>query len=403
MDSLQLLTVASQTARVARTVIEYAVAGSLAPGLAEISILTVAGVRPRLLRREHTCSELTLTVVVPAHNEEQLIGRCLKSITVSAETARRAVSILVVADNCSDATATVAAAAGAEVLVRHDPEHRGKGYALAFGFEHILKTGSDVALIVDADCVVSDNFIREAAACFASGVEAVQARYEVPESISSARLRLMRVALLGFNVIRPRGRHALGLSAGIFGTGFGLTTHLLREVPYSSHSIVEDLEFHLDLVRRGVTVKFLDSAAVYGDFPSEGSGVKTQRSRWEGGRLRLAQQKGLALLREAVSGKWRLFEPLLDLFTLPLAIQVAGLILLAAIGTHSFQMLAAVGFAILMFHVLVAAFAGGNPLDNLRALASVPFYVIWKIAMTPSILAASSSKFSWVRTARTNQ
>ena len=43
--------------------------------------------------------------------------------------------MIVIADNCSDATSSIAMQAGALVFERTDPELRGKGYALSFAFE----------------------------------------------------------------------------------------------------------------------------------------------------------------------------------------------------------------------------------------------------------------------------
>ena len=60
--------------------------------------------------------------------------------------------LLVVADNCTDHTAAVARAAGAEVLERRDAERRGKGYALAAGVDTLRAGPPDVVVIVDADC-----------------------------------------------------------------------------------------------------------------------------------------------------------------------------------------------------------------------------------------------------------
>ena len=63
-----------------------------------------------------------LTVLVPAHNEEALIGRCIRSVLASASSG---VDVLVVAHNCTDATAVRAEAAGAHVLVLNDPGQTG--------------------------------------------------------------------------------------------------------------------------------------------------------------------------------------------------------------------------------------------------------------------------------------
>src|SRR4029077_10387036 len=76
---------------------------------------------------------LRFDVVVPAHDEALAIEGVvanLRKLDWPADGFR----VLVVADNCTDTTAALARAAGAEVLERNDPTRRGKGYALAFAF-----------------------------------------------------------------------------------------------------------------------------------------------------------------------------------------------------------------------------------------------------------------------------
>src|SRR5437899_2242504 len=91
----------------------------------------------------------SLAVIVPAHDEEQGIASTLRSIAAQLEDRDR---VVVVADNCSDRTAEIAAAAGAEVTSRHDPARRGKGFALDHGLEFVVRTGApEVVVIVDAD------------------------------------------------------------------------------------------------------------------------------------------------------------------------------------------------------------------------------------------------------------
>ena len=68
--------------------------------------------------------------------------------------------LLVVADNCTDDTAAVAAAAGAEVIARNDPEKIGKGYALEWGLQHLSADPPDIVIVIDADCRLSDNAIE---------------------------------------------------------------------------------------------------------------------------------------------------------------------------------------------------------------------------------------------------
>ena len=73
-----------------------------------------------------------LAVLIPAHNE----GEAVRPTIEDAQSQRAGDRIIVVADNCTDETATEARIAGAEVIERHDPYRRGKGYALDFGLEY---------------------------------------------------------------------------------------------------------------------------------------------------------------------------------------------------------------------------------------------------------------------------
>ena len=108
-----------------------------------------------------------------------------------------------------------------------------------------------LVFVVDADSVVDSNLLLEVVRKFRSGADGVQVRYVVLNPQDSLRTRLMNVAFMAFNVLRARGRERMGLSVGIFGNGFGLSRATLKAVPHDAHSLVEDLEYHLQLVRAG--------------------------------------------------------------------------------------------------------------------------------------------------------
>ena len=71
-------------------------------------------------------------VLVPAHDEETGLPITLAELRTQLAAGDR---VLVIADNCTDGTARVARAAGADVLERTDAHRRGKGYALAAGVQ----------------------------------------------------------------------------------------------------------------------------------------------------------------------------------------------------------------------------------------------------------------------------
>jgi cellulose synthase/poly-beta-1,6-N-acetylglucosamine synthase-like glycosyltransferase len=314
------------------------------------------------------------------------------------------VDIFVVADNCTDATAVIARAAGAQAIERTDPEHRGKGYALDFAFRQLEQLGPGRApgcfLVVDADSEVTPNFIAATAGALREGAAAVQSRYLVSNKDESTRTRLMDLALRAFNVVRPLGRERLGLSAGLFGNGFGLRRETLQAVPYGASSVVEDLEYHLALVRSGRRVVFIDDPIVFSEMPVRGRGVVTQRTRWEGGRLRMLLDNAPALLADVLRGRLRCLEPLLDLLLLPLAFNVTLLVVAATTPLPLVRDLGLAGLAVVTLHLGAAIASGASVTRDLAILASAPFYVLWKLMLIPSLLRSARPSNDWVRTAR---
>jgi len=382
----------------------FLIALALLPGTLELVLLTVAGLfRPRKPLPKNPERPFALTVVIPAHNEKLTIARCVRSI-FAADAADPDLHIdlrvVVVADNCTDQTASIARSAGARVLERFDTSRRGKGYALHFAFAALSDTNSQAFAIVDADTEVERNFLIQTAAAFHSGADATQCRYLVRNPDSSIRTRLMGLTLAAYNVLRPRGRANLGLSAGLYGNGFALSTETLTAVPYTAYSVVEDLEYHLALLQSGRKVTFLDGTTVYADMPATGPGVENQRARWEGGRLRMACVQLPRLLKLTAQFNFRLVEPCLDLLLLPLAFHVV--LLLALLPTPSLLVrgFAEAGILIAVLHLIVSAFAVGQGFRDLAALASAPFYIAWKLALIPRVIHASRKNAEWIRTER---
>jgi cellulose synthase/poly-beta-1,6-N-acetylglucosamine synthase-like glycosyltransferase len=371
------------------------------PGAIELLLVTIGGVLPprrRLLKTER--KERRTAIVIPSHNEEQGIASCVRSL-LSCEPGRGELAVVVVADNCSDKTAEEAERAGARVLVRHDLSRRGKGYALDHAFTRLQAEGYELFIIVDADSTVTSNLVNEFQESFAAGAGALQCRYKVRNAADSIRTRIMNSALMGFNILRPRGRDRLGVSAGILGNGFGVSSETLEAVPYHANSLVEDLEYHLRLVRAGLEVRFVDAVTVFGEIPSAGPGVATQRKRWEGGRLRMVYLSVPGLLKEILRGNLRQIEPTLELLLLPLGFHV-GVLAFLLIMTPILAARAYAGAALLLvaFHVVAAVFVGGGGWADILALLSVPLYVLWKIWMIPGLWRSARQGTEWVRTER---
>jgi cellulose synthase/poly-beta-1,6-N-acetylglucosamine synthase-like glycosyltransferase len=372
------------------------------PGTLELVFLSLSGILPRRENGNQGSTSircLRLCVIVPAHNEEYGIGACVASL-LAGDACRHEVTVVVVADNCTDSTARLARTAGVRVIERADPLLRGKGYALDYAFSILLSEGFDVFLIVDADTKVETNFIPVMGERFAQGAEALQCRYLVSNAEESLHARLMHLAWVAFNILRLRGRERWGLSVGILGNGFGLARSTLERVPYTAFSIAEDLEYHLHLVRAGLRVGYCDETTVWSDVPVHGQAAAKQVARWDGGRFRLIREQTPGLALEVLKGRLNLLEPLLDLLLLPLVFHVSLLLCLLAIPSPVGRLLAAVGFSGVAFHVFAAMYLEQRGWRDAWVLLYVPFYMLWKLSQMQRIFSFARSLAVWERTDR---
>lgn len=111
-----------------------------------------------------------IAVVVPACNEAEHIGACLRSIEKAAQCARlgdEAVALVVVLDDCSDATGAIARRAGAVVLAL---DANNVGAARAAGAELALARGARWLAFTDADSVVAPDWLADQLALDADAV-----------------------------------------------------------------------------------------------------------------------------------------------------------------------------------------------------------------------------------------
>lgn len=374
-----------------------------APLVAELLLVTTAALLPSKAVEDDgrggndKTNPFRLAVVVPAHNEETLIGRCVRSILASQA---KDVEVLVVAHNCNDNTGVEAERAGARVLALTETSQTGKGCALHHGFSTAMAEGFDAVLVIDADSVVSLNLVEAVRRRFSAGAKAVQCRYQMLSETPNRRTRLMDLAFMGFNVVRPRGRERLGLSVGLFGNGFGLHKDVLAKLPYEARSTTEDLEYHLMLVCAGIRAELVDSASVVSEAPASAGGATTQRARWEGGRFRMMKQWSPRLLAMIVRGHLHLLEALIDLLGLPLAFGVGLLVLALCLPVEWLRFYAAGSFVVIAAHVLTAAASGPDFAGAMKALLTAPLYILWKLWMFPRIWRASRTDTPWVRTSR---
>lgn len=346
-------------------------------------------------------------VVVPAHNEESTIGAMLASMSAQRYPSNR-FSVHVVADNCTDRTADVVRDAGHTVHERTDAEHPGKGPALNWLLQALVRdsTHFDVAVFVDADTVVDADFLRVMELRFVDGAVAVQGFYGVLGAFASTPATLRYCALAARHHLRPIARTTFGGSCGLFGNGMAFRRDLIVGREWTDH-LVEDMQFQLELLHAGVRVQYEPLAQVEAEMPHTFANSVTQHQRWERGRFSLISTHVPRLARQVVTGPTRraAADAIADMAVPPLSMMGAatvaatGLGVLSSLRTRRVRLSAVLGVsmcATLAFHVLAALRLVAAPREAYRSLLHAPRLAAWKV----KVLLGARTNGQWIRTAR---
>lgn len=369
------------------------VVGALARRRAGMAV-TAGDFRPRI------------AVLVPAHDEALGIARTIEALRAEL---RDGDTLLVVADNCKDDTASLARGAGATVVERNDADRRGKGYALAFGLDHLAAEPPDAVVIVDADCRVEPSAIERIARLAVARDRPVQADYVLEPAPDASGLSVVSaLAFIVKNRARPRGLWALGLPCLLTGTGMAFPWRVIRMAPPTEGHLVEDMVMGLDLAVLGHPPLLCPDAHVTSDLPVRVEAAHTQRRRWEHGHLAtLLAQSPRLLWRGLVAARLGLLALALDLAVPPLSLLVLSIVATLLLTLVLFVLGAPPGPLVLCLLSLAGIVAGvvaawlayGREVVSAKQLLAIPRYVLWKLPLYFAFLTRGRHG-AWERTER---
>lgn len=368
-------------------------------------IEVVCGLKAEKLDRADQGERARLAILMPAHNESLVIARAIRSIIPQLQPHDR---LLVVADNCSDDTADIAASEGCEVIRRSDSTLRGKGFALDYGVRHLQQDAPDIVIIIDADCIVSAEAINRIAHLCSRTTRPIQALYlmHAPPG-SKLKIRFAEFAWIIKNKVRPAGLKCLGMPCQLMGTGMAFPWEHLVSAKLATGHIVEDLKLGIDLALAGVPPVYCPNALVTSEFPTSESGVDGQRTRWEHGHLSV-------ILSDAVHVAFvslRRFDPKLLMMALDLGVPPLALLALLA-GFFWFVdalffatsherlpfVISSVAIGLFASSVLMAWKQYGKGIISLREFGFAGIYALIKIPLYVKFLFAR--QLDWVRSKR---
>ncbi len=347
------------------------------PGVAtalHLGLLGVGSIFFRAPRVEGDVPPVRFIVLIPAYNEEKVIGNTLAAVTSDM---RERDQLLVIADRCTDATAAIARAAGVQVLERGEHEEPGRAAARQAGIEHAAGMQWDAMVMIDADSIIEPGFFDECERALAGGAEALQARSEA--ALGDGLLEQASLASFALQgVLMPRGRSRLGFLVRLRGTGMVLSRRVVSEFKFRARAS-EDLWFSLDLGLAGVRPAHVERARLRSLNVANWEDASDQRVRYETGRMSAAEEFAGPLLRKhdlaSIEAAWFLLTP--PFAVAVFSVVVAG-VLFALAGATVLTWIAVAFFLVLCAVLVIALVEAGARARTWLGLVVAPLYVPWK-------------------------
>jgi peptidoglycan/xylan/chitin deacetylase (PgdA/CDA1 family)/spore germination protein YaaH/drug/metabolite transporter superfamily protein YnfA len=285
----------------------------------------------------------SVTVIIPARNEERVIGKALAAINGLRI---RPSQVMVVDDGSTDATVEQVRARGVTVVTQ---PHRGKAWALNRG---LLDARGDVVVVLDADTILEPDFLDRVLPHFADpDVAAVAGNVKVG---NRRRLlaKLQAVEYITSLNLDRRAQAALNVVSVVPGAAGAFRRAALVDIGgYPDETLVEDMDLTVTLLRAGWRVPYEPRAVAHTEAPEHVMDVIRQRRRWSFGTLQVVHKHRAAMF-EPRSGRigliglpWLLVAqillpilgPVIDLYVLWMLLsghlQDAGAMALGAVAT----------------------------------------------------------------------
>jgi cellulose synthase/poly-beta-1,6-N-acetylglucosamine synthase-like glycosyltransferase len=245
--------------------------------------------------------EPTVSILIPAHNEEKVIGRLLQRMTKLTYPCSK-LQVITINDASADKTGPIAE----EYSNRHplikvlhrDKKTGGKGKAAAMnaGLKH--STG-EIVLCFDADYYPHKDIVEKLVKKFVDpAVGAVQGRPVVLNESQNIVTRLITLERIGGYRIDQEARDNLGLIPQFGGTVGGFRRSVLEETGgFDETMLTEDTDLTFQVYLAGYKVRYVGDAECYEEAVDNWKAYWKQRHRWARGHMQVCFKHAIHVLK----------------------------------------------------------------------------------------------------------
>ena len=248
--------------------------------------------------QEEPTEKMSFACVIPARNEELVVGRLVKSL-LEQDYPSDLIKVFVIPNNCTDKTEEAARKAGAEIIsVRGHVSNKGEVLHQAMG-QLMLRDDIDAFLIFDADNIVDRGYMKAMNRAFFNGAQVTKSRIEAKNPYESWVSGCYALYYDIFNLFFNESRSRIGIAPKLIGTGLGIRRDLLLSMGgWNTVTIAEDTEFNAECVHEHAIIRWVPDAVTYDEAPERFGQSLKQRRRWVGGIMAVAREKLAGLVTD---------------------------------------------------------------------------------------------------------
>lgn len=216
-------------------------------------------------------------VLFPAYKEDRVIVSSVKSF-LEQDYPQELYEIIVISDHMQPETNEALRALPIRVLMATYTDSS-KAKALALAMETIDPTAFDIVAIMDADNLTTPDFLSTLNRAFESGVRSVQA-HRTGRNLNTDISVLDGASEEINNGFFRSGHNALGLSAGLSGSGMAFEVEWFRQNVNKLQTAGEDKELEAMLLQQRIHTAYLPDLLVFDEKTQKKEAISNQRKRW---------------------------------------------------------------------------------------------------------------------------
>lgn len=388
-------------------IIQYIIFAMLALSAAYILFFAVAGHFYKEPLLSYTERYRRIAVLIPGYKEDAVIVDTAEK-ALQQQYPMSAFDVVVIADSFAPATMEKLKTLPIK-LIPVSFEKSTKAKALNAAMQQ-LDAPYEIAVVLDADNIMADDFLAKINAAFENGYRAVQG-HRTAKNINNAWAILDAISENINNHLFRKGHRAVGLSSAIIGSGMAFDYPYFKQMMAGVHAVGGfDKEIELKMLKEGIKIAYLNSAVVYDEKIQETKVFSNQRRRWLSAQLHYFRVGfGDALKDLLLKGNIDYFDKALQFILPPRVLLLSATVVLAVFFTLADILIVGKAFLFKEWLVLVLSVVAALLLSvssryyNKKTFLALTTLPKAAYAMLLSLLRIKGANKSFIHTAHTTR